>query len=664
MQNSKPERDAQSDAVVTTNASDRRQTDETLRASEQKTRSILRAAPIGIGMVVERVLREVNDELCRMTGYSDDELLGKSARMLYPCDEDYEYVGTEKYRQIAHKGTGTVETRWRRKSGEVINVLLSSTPLNPANHAEGVTFTALDITERLRAVAELREKNEEIDRFFSSALDLLCIADTDGNFRRLNPEWEKTLGYGLDELLGRPFLDFVHPEDLAVTRERVADLEGQTPVANFTNRYRHKDGSYRWIEWRSFPTGKIVYAAARDVTERKLMEQEQSKLRDQLQQAMKMEAIGRLAGGLAHDFNNLLTGITGNADLALMDLAPSDPLAATLREITKAAQSAATLTRQLLAFSRKQIIEPRVLNLNDLIANLQKMLTRLIGEDVDLRIVLGDDPESVKLDPGQFEQVIVNLAINARDAMPDGGTLVIETANVELGQGYCESHAEAVPGRYAMLAVSDTGMGMGKEVLSHLFEPFFTTKPKGKGTGLGLATIYGTVRQAGGTIEVYSEAGKGTTFKIYVPCVREKATKWAPESRTGDLPTGHETVLLVEDEELVRDLAERMLSRLGYEVLAARNGGEAFMIAETRKERIDLLLTDVVMPGMSGRELANRIAPLHPELKVLYTSGYTENIIVHHGVVDEGVSFIGKPYTAQGLARKLRDVLDGRGRPG
>jgi two-component system, cell cycle sensor histidine kinase and response regulator CckA len=769
----------------------RSEAEATRRTSEQKIRSILRAAPIGIGLVVDRVLREVNDELCRMTGRSAEELVGHSARLLYPSDEDYEFVGREKYRQIAEKGTGTVETRWQRKGGEVIDVLLSSTPLNPADHSEGVTFTALDITERKRALLELQDRNEEIDQFFSSALDLLCIADTDGNFRRLNPEWERTLGYRLDELLGRPFLDFVHPDDVAATRARMAELMGQTPVANFTNRYRHRDGSYRWIEWRSFPAGKIIYAAARDVTERqkseaalleserlnrmiaemasdfifhlqvdldgrvamdyasksfteitgrtleqvadvaswgefihpedvsriaaglhrvitegqpvevecrslakagmrwtqiyarpeldpqglrvvgiigsskdvtdrKRMEQEQARLQDQLQQAMKMEAIGRLAGGLAHDFNNLLTGITGNADLALMDLDPADPLAATLREVTQAARSAATLTHQLLAFSRKQMIEPRVLNLNDLLANLQGMLARLLGEDIDLRLAPCEELASVKVDPSQFEQVIVNLAVNARDAMQAGGTLVIETANVELGQDYCGSHPGAEPGRYALLAVSDTGHGMSKEILGHLFEPFFTTKPKGKGTGLGLATTYGTVKQAGGSIEVYSEVGKGTTFKIYLPCVAEKAAKWTPESRGEDLPAGHETVLLVEDEQLVRDLAARILSRLGYTVLAAKNGGEAFMLAEARPGRIDLLLTDVVMPGMSGHELANRLAKLRPEMRVLYTSGYTENVIVHHGAIDEGVHFLSKPYSPQVLARKLREVLDGK----
>ncbi len=760
-------------------------------ADDPKTRSILRAAPIGIGVVVSRVLREVNEKLCRMTGYQAEELLGQSARMLYPSDEDFEFVGREKYRQIAEQGTGTVETRWRRKGGEIIDVLLSSTPFDPADPMQGVTFTALDITDRKQALRELQQKTAEIDTFFETALDLLCIADTDGHFRRLNPEWERTLGYRIDELVGRAFLDFVHPDDRASTVERVAELAAQRSVANFINRYRHKDGSYRWIEWRSYPVGRVIYAAARDVTERqrneaalleserlnrmiaemasdyifhlavepggrvfmdyasqsfqeitgrtlaevadvaswasfihaedapriaaelqrvisagrptevdcrsltragmrwthiyarpeldphgrvvgiigavkdvteqRRMEEAQAKLREQLQQAMKMEAIGRLAGGIAHDFNNLLTGIGGNIELALLDLDPADPLATSLRAVQQATRSAASLTQQLLAFSRKQIIEPRVLALNDLLAGLQRMLPRLLGEDIDLRLVAGQGMAPVKVDPGQFEQVIVNLAVNARDAMPTGGVLVIETADVELGEAYCATHPEARPGRHALLAISDTGAGMSQEVLGHLFEPFFTTKPKGQGTGLGLATIYGTVRQSGGTIEVYSELGRGTTFKIYLPCTAEKADRWAPDGRSDDLPGGHETVLLVEDEQLVRDLAERILRRLGYTVLAARNGAEALQLVEARGGPIDALLTDVVMPGMSGRELAERLVRQHPETRVLYTSGYTENIIAHHGVVDEGLWFLGKPYTPQALARKLRALLDGEG---
>ncbi len=324
--------------------------------------------------------------------------------------------------------------------------------------------------------------------------------------------------------------------------------------------------------------------------------------------------------------------------------------------MTRAAQSAAALTRQLLAFSRKQIIEPRVLDLNELIANLHKMLARLIGEDVRLETKPAASLRPVRIDVGQFEQVLVNLAVNARDARPSGGQLVVETANADLDEAYCARHAGARPGRFVMLAVSDTGHGMADEVKQHLFEPFFTTKPKGRGTGLGLATTFGAVKQAGGTIDVYSEVGRGTTFKIYLPAVDEVAARLEARAAEDEPRGGRETVLLVEDDPGVRTFAIRVLERLGYRVLHAANGQEALALAPGR---VDLLITDVVMPGMNGRQLAERLVRLHPHMKVLYASGYTENVIAHHGVVDEGLSFIGKPYAVASLARKVREVLDG-----
>jgi CheY-like chemotaxis protein len=311
-----------------------------------------------------------------------------------------------------------------------------------------------------------------------------------------------------------------------------------------------------------------------------------------------------------------------------------------------------------LAFSRKQIIKPKVLDLNVLIADMNKMLVRLIGENIDLKTVSGVDLGPVKVDAGQFEQILVNLAVNARDAMPEGGKLLIETANVDLDEEYCVMHPYVRPGRFVMLAVSDTGHGMSEEIKRQIFEPFFTTKPKGTGTGLGLATIYGVVKQAKGSIEVYSEVGKGTTFKIYVPRVDDKTAGPPESSPPMELLGGSETVLLVEDEAVVRDLGVRILAGLGYRVMRAGNGDEAIALAGEHGERIDLLLTDVVMPGMSGRDLANRLTRIHPEARVLFTSGYTDNVIVHHGVLDEGVSFIGKPYSPSALAKKVREVLD------
>ncbi|HEY5191461.1 MAG TPA: response regulator, partial [Candidatus Deferrimicrobium sp.] len=395
-----------------------------------------------------------------------------------------------------------------------------------------------------------------------------------------------------------------------------------------------------------------------EIAAHKQAEQEKEKLQAELQQAMKMEAVGRLAGGVAHDFNNLLTVITGYSELLLQKIGKESPMHGEVEEIKRAGERAASLTQQLLAFSRKQIIEPKVIHLDHLVAEMHKMLTRLIGEDIALQATTGKSLGSVKVDPGQFQQILMNLVVNSRDAMPGGGTIVIETANVDLDEGYCALHPYVTPGRFVMLAVSDTGQGMSKEVKAHIFEPFFTTKEMGSGTGLGLATTYGAVHQAGGSIEVYSEVGIGTTFKIYLPRVDEEANQQGNDILPTDLPGGTETVLLVEDEHTVRNLCSRILGGLGYQVMQARSGAEAVVAAAERADRIDLLLTDVVMPGMSGKELATRLVRHHPEMKVLFMSGYTDDAIVHHGVLDEGVSFIGKPYTPSALARKVREVLE------
>ncbi len=371
-----------------------------------------------------------------------------------------------------------------------------------------------------------------------------------------------------------------------------------------------------------------------------------------------MESVGRLAGGVAHDFNNLLTVITGYSELLLQKIGEEDPMHGEVEEIRRAGERAASLTQQLLAFSRKQIIEPKVLHLDSLVAEMHKMLTRLIGEDIALQSITGGSPGSVKVDPGQFQQILMNLVVNSRDAMPDGGKITIETANVDLDEGYCALHPYVKPGRFVMLAVSDTGKGMSEEVKARIFEPFFTTKERGSGTGLGLATAYGAVHQSGGSIEVSSEVGIGTTIKIYLPRVEGEVVEPVEDDRRSNLPGGVEKVLVVEDEDIVRNLCTRILERLGYEVLQARNGFEAVASAEANGMRIDLLLTDVVMPGMNGSELATQLVLHYPEMKVLFTSGYTDDAITRHGVLDEGVSFIGKPYTPVALARKVREVLD------
>ena len=425
-------------------------------------------------------------------------------------------------------------------------------------------------------------------------------------------------------------------------------MQGERTFERYSAPIHSREGRY---------LGRVWYF--HDITERRRAQEDKARLEDQLRQSQKMESIGRLAGGVAHDFNNLLTAIMGNTELALMTMDVTHPLHHNLSVVMKAAQSAGELTRQLLAFSRKQIIEPKTINLNELIEQMHKMLMRLIGEDVLLQYVPHPDLGLIKADKGQIEQIIVNLAVNARDAMPKGGSLIIETYPRTLDEAYAKQHHCMTPGEYIVLAVSDTGSGMSSEVKKHLFEPFFTTKPLGAGTGLGLAMVYGAVQQNGGSIEVYSEPGLGTTVKMFFPRV-EGISLPEPEIKAAtELRIGTETILLVEDDPCVREFTVGALKQLGYTVLPYENGEETLAAVEHDSQTIHLLLTDVILPGMNGRILAETLLRIRPEVKVLFASGYSDNIIIRHGVLEKGIHFIGKPFSVYALSRKVREVLDG-----
>uniref|UniRef100_A0A7C5EPD1 histidine kinase n=1 Tax=Desulfobacca acetoxidans TaxID=60893 RepID=A0A7C5EPD1_9BACT len=1010
---------------LATDITSRKRLEEALEQREARLNSILRAAPVGIGLVTDRVIREVNDRLCQLTGYTPEELQGHSARLLYPTQEEYERVGQEKYRQIRESGSGTVETRWRRKDGSLIEVLLSSTPLVPGDLSKGVVFTALDLTTRKQAENTLKEREAFLNLIFTSIQDGLSILDADltilrvnpamqkwyaharplvgkkcyeayhgrrepcpicpslytletgrsghkvvprvdargeisgwldlytyplkdsqtgrvrgvieyvkditvrhraeealkeserrfrevletvrlnaimldaegdlifandfflettgwnreeilgenwfntflppeereemwhifqhylerrhippyyeywiltrwgerrliawnntlrrdpqgkilgitsigeditrrrqaeealrkseeryrllfekapigifhfdregviqdcneifvkiigssreklvgfnmltqvrdpgviqalheafagrvgyyegdyssdtadkvtpvrahfssllsetgeflggvglvedltlrrqaeeafhllvdrapigifivqeGRFKLVNPGFQRITGFTSEELLGREAIELVAPEFREQVQEAaIRMLKGQT-TASYEYQALTKSGERRWIRETVVPSyfgGKrATLGYFMDITEAKRLEA-------QFLQAQKMEAVGLLAGGVAHDFNNLLTACTGYCDLLLSNIHQEDPLRIYGEEILKAVQRGESLTRQLLAFSRRQILQPEVLNLNEVIEQITGLLQRLIGEDIELITVLDPELGAVKVDPGQVEQIIMNLAVNARDAMPRGGQLIIETANFLADEDYVRTHMGVAPGNYVMLAVSDSGQGMDQQTLERIFEPFYTTKERGKGTGLGLATVYGIVKQSGGHIWVYSEPGAGTTFKIYLPRVEEEITRPVEKKPLSRTLQGSETILLAEDDEALRALFAESLRKYGYEVLAAAHGEEALSLCETYPRPVHLLVTDVVLPRMNGAILAMRLSMKYPNLKVLFMSGYTENAIVHNGVLDDSVDFLQKPFRITALLEKIREILD------
>ncbi len=655
-------------ALATTNEAlqienmERKKTEEVLRESEERFSGAFEYAPIGVALVLpDGRWFQVNRVLCELLGYSEAELLTRTFQdITHP--EDLQ-ADLENVRQLlaGEIRSYQMEKRYVHARGHFITVLLNVSLIRD-RHGQPRYFISQiqDITERKRAEELLQESQQRL----ALAKESAHFGIWDWNVAPNKMVWDARMYelYGIREEAFSGAVDAwqksLHPEDRARGDYAVhAALDG---IKDFHMEFRvvWPNGEIRYLEGQAIvqragdgsPTRMI--GVNWDITERK-------KLEAQLIQSQKMETVGKLAGGIAHEFNSILTAIIGQSELLLNDLPAGSPLVASATEISRAAGRAATLTRQLLAYGRKQFLQPEILDLNRVLASMAGVFQHLMGTDVNTQINPATGLHAVKADAGQIEQVIMNMVINARDAMPNGGKLTLETANITFDRDSVGRYAELKPGEYVMLAVTDTGTGMSEAIKARLFEPFFSTKGVGQGTGLGLSTCYGIIKQSGGHISVYSEVGRGTTFKIYLPQIETSAKIPVQRLDAPDLPHGTETILLVEDDPALREMAATLLRRLGYTVFGAANGVEALSVQhEHGTGHIDLLFTDVVMPHMSGRELADRVRALYPDTKILFTSAYTENAIVQQGVFNKGVALLQKPFTPSALAHKLREALD------
>ena len=635
----------------------RKQAEQALRASELRYRLLFEKNLAGIlrSTMDGRVL-ECNEAFARMLGYdSISELAALNSRVLYYHASDRERI----LKRLQEKKYITQEEIcFRHKDGRPVWILTNLNLVEAEDEGGEPTIigTSFDITERKESREALRESQNRFAAFMRHLPGVAFMKNRQGQYVFYNEGAQGLFALNPEDFLGKTDQE-VWPAEYA-KRFVASDAEviGGKKLLETVEAIPHQHAVHHWLIYR-FPIldendeVQFIGGVGIDITER-------LELEEQLRQSQKMEAIGRLAGGVAHDFNNLLTVISGYSDMIMRGLPADDPLHGSIEEVLKAASRATSLTNQLLAFSRRQVSQPKVLDLNALVANMDRMLRRVIGEHIELETVLTPGLGNVKADSGQLEQVIMNLAVNARDAMPEGGHLLIRTSNVDVARSL-RPHADVRPGSYVRLTIADSGKGMDAEIMVHLFEPFYTSK-SGKGTGLGLSTVYGIIKQSGGEIVVESEPGRGATFHIYLPKIAGaiEATKSA-RAGSGVL-TGTETVLLVEDEPGVRQLVREMLHRLGYTILEAGGGAEALRIFDQHQGSIDLLLTDVIMPHMSGRELAERLRLLRPSLKVLFISGYTDDMLAHHGMLEPNVYLLPKPFAPDELARKMREVLDMR----
>jgi two-component system, cell cycle sensor histidine kinase and response regulator CckA len=654
--------------VLTSDITERKNAEEDLRKSEEKYRSLFDHMIQGAFRIESNGnISDVNLALLKMAGFTKEQFLKKTLANV----DEWEFIHEDGVHFTIDERPGIIALKTGKPSSAVVGMCnpitnnivwteISAVPefLEGDSNPYQVLVTLHDITDRKKAEAE----NERLASAIAQCDEIIAILDTNKIVQYVNPAFEKIPGLKLEEAVGHS-LPVNEWQDEAFYREFWSTLEsGKTWRGRLTN--RKKDGTIYTEDATVSPvlnaSGAIVnyISVTRDITEFLKLQSEKEKLQDQFLQAQKMESVGRLAGGIAHDFNNMLSVIGGHAQLALDAIDPGHPLYPHLQEINKAALHSADLTRQLLTFARKQTISPKVLNLNSIIVESLSILQRLIGEDIDLAWMPGHELWPVNIDPAQVNQILTNLVVNARDAIDKNGRIVIETQNMILDENYCTDHQEYIPGEYVMLALSDNGRGMGKDVIGHLFEPFFTTKKMGEGTGLGLATVYGIVQQNSGYINIYSEPNRGTTFKIYLPrhISTETPKETAIEAETSK--GGAETILLVEDEPAVLSLTRRMLERLGYTVIAAASPNEAIGLAQKYSREIQLLLVDVIMPEMSGRELSEQIIRLRPGLKILFMSGYTADVIAHRGVLDQGLHFIQKPFSSKELASKVREAIE------
>ncbi len=630
-----------------------------LRESEEKHRILLDESSDPIfAFNPDGQYRYVNRAFAVGVGRKQEEIIGKKIWDVFPKDEADKRYAAVKW-VFENKVAKIIEVRVPRPDGDQYYLTTVKPILNAQDEVVVAICISKNITERKRAEEALRVSEARFKaQYQGSPIPTFTWQKCDDDFilKDCNEAAKKTTGDNTSRFIGKAAKQ-IYPDSSDILKHMQRCYGEQCVIRNEWMSEHFMPGRLVLTTYAFVPPD-FVLVHVDDITDRKRAEEEREKLEAQLNQAQKMESVGRLAGGVAHDFNNMLGVILGYTELALAKVPPSDPLQDDLKEILKAANRSAEVTRQLLVFARKQTIAPQALDLNETVEGMLKMLRRLIGEDIDLAWLPGTGLWLIKMDPSQIDQILANLCVNARDAIADFGKITIETSKVTVDQAYCAKHPDAVPGDFVLLAVSDDGCGMGQEILDNLFEPFFTTKDVDKGTGLGLATVYGIVKQNNGFINVYSEPGKGTTFRIYLPRLETLGDQDRKKDPVALDAQGSETILLVEDEPAILKMTKTMLERQGYTVLGANGPGQALGLAREHSGQIHLLMTDVIMPDMNGRELCQHLLSIHPNLKRLFMSGYTADVIAHHGVLDSDVYYIQKPFSMGALAAKLREVLD------